>query len=367
MSSCRIRMAAYRLDDLTQVAGWFAPFPPFRPFSPIVSGSLEFALAPYWKGDEENVTVTQVFQAGNPIPVSEHTGSALALSPDGRYFVVQKSEEPRTVSLVETATGKACIVIPQEGNYRHHALFSPDSRYLAVSSGKWLNMVALDKEYAKKIFTLPQDAYPNIFQEIAFSPDGNSFLTEGLYGEAIMFDTESGSELHRFAEEEQVLERRRRENQNSGGSILDRAKRYAESLMNDYWYKPTCRPQVRAAFSEDGSQVITMAAGQILRVWDVESGEEVRVIRTGLPERYNADDRIDNRIFLSANGACAFACNTDGFGTASLWDVSTGTLIAPIEVPEGKIMNVAVADDGSMVYMQIDGDLWFLPGRGKEK
>ena len=70
---------------------------------------------------------------------------------------------------------------------------------------------------------------------------------------------------------------------------------------------------------------------------------------------------------MSANGAYAFSCNLDRFGTPSLWDVNTGALLATVEIPAGQIGNVAVADDGSMVYMEIDNDLYFLPGRTKEK
>ena len=244
--------------------------------------------------------------------------------------------------------------------------FSPDGRYVAVCIGKQAALMTLDEDYPKTNVALDGELYKHSYPKFVFSPDGKTFVSQGLAGMAILYDSESGGELRRFEEPERVKERYRYAGHHGGG-IWSRAKDFAADLWKDAWNERSATPRLEAAFSADGSRVITLGQGQIIRVWDAATGESLRAIHTGLPEKFNARNYIENRIVLSPNGAYAFAYNADGYGGAALWDLATGTAIAAIEVPEGKVEKAAVADDGSMVYVHVDDDLWFLPGKAQEE
>ena len=124
-------------------------------------------------------------------------------------------------------------------------------------------------------------------------------------------------------------------------------------------------PRINIGFANGGTHLITMAEGQILRVWDIKSGKIVRTIRTGLPEKRNASGHINNNLVLSGNGAYAFSYNTDGFASATLWEVGTGKVISRynIDFPAEDHIFVAIADDGSAVYLRLRDGLYHLSGK----
>ena len=194
-----------------------------------------------------------------------------------------------------------------------------------------------------------------------FSPDGAYFVTAGI-GKANVFDSETGEEVRTFVETEKVASRHGARDH----GFLDTALRFGKNLVGRFVTDSPGPPRITVGFSEGGEQLITLAEGQILRVWDITSGNLVRTIHTGLPEKRNADGEINNELFLSANGAYAFAYNRDGFAPATLWEVATGRRIRRYDLPPSSGSHhtqCAITDDGSKIYANLKDGLYILPGK----
>ena len=360
------QLIAFRLEDMQKAAEWRPAATERQYFFPDVSTDMTRAMAIRQNNDEANSESTEVYETGKPEPIAVIDEYPKKLSPDGRFVVVQPGYNTGPASIVEVDTGKVCAKIPVGEEDRTEFYFSPDSRYVVVRTGKQAVLVTLAGDYPRINLALDPEVYEHSNPRFVFSPDGTAFISQHLAGMAVLYDAESGEELRRFEETERIRERFRYAG-HRGGGIWSRAKDFAEDLWKSAWNERSAIPRLEAAFSADGSRVITLGQGQIIRVWDAASGESLRAIHTGLPEKFNARNYIENRIVLSPNGAYAFAYNADGYGGAGLWDLATGTAIAAIEVPEGKVEKAAVAGDGSMVYAHVDDDLWFLPGKAQEE
>ena len=361
------QMTAFRLEDMQQVAQWTSELRPHHSFSRDVSADLKRALASRQVDGKDDAAIAEVFEAGNPEPIAAIDGYPNSLSPDGRYFVVQTAHNTGAASIVETDSGKVCATLPKDAQYCSQITFSPDSRHVAVCLDNSLTIVTLEEGFPQKTVRLAKECYQSKYLRFTFSPDMSMFMPQSFCGEAVLYDTETGAELHRFAEPERFAEYYR-DPGDSNESIWQRTRRFAGDIVKDVWNRKAQVPSLQVHFAQDGRQAITVARAQILRVWDVESGEEVRTIRTGLPLYYGEDGYIRNSLILSENGAYAFAFNADGYGDATLWDVNTGARIASYEMPKANIRwNTAVADDGSVAYMQLNDDLYFFPGRAKEE
>ena len=120
--------------------------------------------------------------------------------------------------------------------------------------------------------------------------------------------------------------------------------------------------RVETAFTDGGNRVITHAAGQILRVWDAESGRMLRTIRTGLPEKRNGTGRINNQITLSGDGRFAFAANWDNFAPAVLWSVADGAPLRRYQLPESGWGFGLPTNDGKSVIVSSNMNLYRWPG-----
>ena len=72
-----------------------------------------------------------------------------------------------------------------------------------------------------------------------------------------------------------------------------------------------------ASFSSDGKYIATASSDNTVRLWDVETGEELR--------RYTGDAPIENVVF-SQDGKYILTGADDG--TARLWDVDYHTTMA---------------------------------------
>ena len=290
-------MTILRLEDREIVSEWSLPYSPSRCFMSEISSDLKRTLVARFNGKDEDAEIAEVFEAGNPEPIASIDGCPLDLSPDGRFFVIRNTYNTGPVTVIEAESGKPCAVVPHQEDKRAEILFSPDSRHLAVYLNKRLTLVTLEGDYPKKDILLPEDThYYFAGPFLAFSPDGKGLITQLLLGEAILFDTESGRVVRRFVEPERFVDPRER-TWDSDEGIWEQAQHLAGSVWDRIWGAPKVTPLITGAFCLDGSQVITMAAGQILRVWDAASGEAVRTIRTGLPARYNNYGYIHNEFF----------------------------------------------------------------------
>jgi hypothetical protein len=320
---------------------------------------------------EDDGNTTHLFRGNEEAPLFKVKGEPLALSPVGRYLVV---EVPKNLPAPGSGTSRDARydpdtkiyvievesqqVVAQSESYRFSrvAAFSPDTHYFAFYYRGNLKIMDIVSGFTEKMLSIPGvDRF--YAYHLCFASDSKRLLVSGL-GQADVFDASTGAHIVTLKETDRFLERH-----GSNDDFLSRAGTIAGDYIGSYTNLLKGPPLIRAAFAKDGAQVITIAENMLIRVWDAESGRLIRTIDPKLPEQ--RDDRngsINNAIALSGNGAYALTYNEDGFDTGTLWDLEKGVKIRCYTFEGASHIEAAVSEDGTKVYAMINGDLHYLSG-----
>jgi WD40 repeat protein len=119
-----------------------------------------------WKGD--GVKVWDV-RTGKPVVRLSENDATVAMSPDGKWLAAGMGKEYR---LWEVGSWRPCAVFPRErcGDVPHNAVFSPDSKVLAINPSPGLVRL-VDPPTGHELVTRPAD------NPSSFSPDGGQLAT----------------------------------------------------------------------------------------------------------------------------------------------------------------------------------------------
>jgi WD40 repeat protein len=147
---------------------------------------------------------------------------------------------------------------------------------------------------------------------VAASPDGRRLLSCSNDGTMILWDRDTGSVLRRL--------------QGQGGNIYS------------------------VCFSPDGRRALSGGADTIVRLWDLESGVTIREFR-GHPELVSSVAfSPDGRLAYSTSGGYPGEGLQDGRDCAiRVWDVETGREVRKLQGHRGLPGNLAVSPDGRRV------------------
>ena len=167
-----------------------------------------------------------------------------ALSPDGRILLSRSESRPTTLWDVQSGVKTATLEDPPHWNGSH--VFSADSRLVATASfsgkeGAPEKVVVSEAGTGKKRCAFELD---NGSWKLGFRPDGEILLACCDYpnSTAVLWNTRTGARIRTF----------------------DTA--------------PNSEGARCLAFSADGKRIITGADDHCARVWDAETGREVRVL-----------------------------------------------------------------------------------------
>ncbi len=97
-------------------------------------------------------------------------------------------------------------------------------------------------------------------------------------------------------------------------------------------------------FSPDGRWLISGSIDETLRLWDVETGAEIR--------RFDGHTGGVTSLDFSADGRYIASGASDG--TIKVWDVETGDLLRQITGHSGQVNQVHFADDGQSIWSSSD-------------
>lgn len=294
-------------------------------------------------------------------PLWETMGSAVACSPNGKYYLMNRGHSRG--DLVNIETGDTGVFFEErDGGYVDTVAFSPDSGKMAVFifNDRALSVVDLVAGYPSRRMAIPaSERYPYVIHgSLRFSPDG-AMLLAGTYGKAWLFNANTGELLQTFDEP-----RRFAYQQQSQEGFMQKLGGMAEDFAGKVTDRFKKEAKIYCAFTMGGLRAVTVAQEQLVRVWDVRTGGEVASFKTGLPETRNKQGSIDNASVFSRDAAYLFAYNGDGFGLASLLETATGRKIQEYRFQYPYQVRMAgISDDGRTVYAMIGPDLHFLPGR----
>jgi roadblock/LC7 domain-containing protein len=104
-------------------------------------------------------------------------------------------------------------------------------------------------------------------------------------------------------------------------------------------------PTLSAAFSPDGSLLVTGHNDTIVRLWDITTGGLRGLLRGHMQPVWAVAFSPDGRLVASASGNPA----TNEDSTVRLWDVPTRTQIAVLQGHSGAVTSVAFSPDGKLL------------------
>ncbi|MGH8898173.1 MAG: NACHT and WD repeat domain-containing protein [Egibacteraceae bacterium] len=99
-----------------------------------------------------------------------------------------------------------------------------------------------------------------------------------------------------------------------------------------------------AAFSSDGSRLVTVSLDQTARVWDAVTGKELRQLGPYQRPIYNADFSPDGRFIVIASAGKA----------ARVWDAATGKELARLKGHKRGLKDAAFSGDGNYIVTGAD-------------
>lgn len=163
-------------------------------------------------------------------------------------------------------------------------------------------------------------------QVVAYSPQGNTFLSGGSAGAAYLWDIAAGKVIRRYSGHAGAIAALAYSK--DGGRILTGSLDGTARLWNTNTgalirrFTGHAGAVLAVAFYPDGSRVLTGSADDTARVWDAGSGKPFATL-TG----HGADI---TSVAVSPDGARLLTGSNDG--TARLWNAATGTRLSTLNV-----------------------------------
>lgn len=201
------------------------------------------------------------------------------------------------------------------------AAYSPDGKTVALAGYRTVRLLSPDSRAVVRTL----DGHAGGVTDVAFSADGKQLIAAagepGLFGEAKLWDVESGTLVRTF-------------------------RGHRDSLY-------------AAVLSPDGKLLATAGYDHDIKLWDVASGEELRTLSGHNGAVFDLAFSPDGKILASASDDA----------TVKLWDVATGERLDTFGQPQKGQYTVVFSPDGRRVAAAgIDNRIrvWELSENAKE-
>jgi WD40 repeat protein/beta-lactamase regulating signal transducer with metallopeptidase domain len=272
--------------------------------------------------------------------------SSLAWAPDGRFLVTAGHD--RSLRLWVVTTGTLRMLSGHTGPVKS-AAFSPDGKYVA-SCGGWPNgdktLRLWDVQTGKEARKF--EGHKGQVNCVAFSPDGKTILSGGTDNILRLHNVESGEMLREWkGHAEQIISVSFSADGKSAVTAshdktvrvwdLDRDEPRLTLEGHKDWVRG-------AVFAADGKKVVSAGRDATVRVWDAEKGTELKCIE--LMKRPDMPKVVADTLAVSPDGKRVAV----GHGPAvRVFDVESGEQVRQFDGHGSGVIGVAFSPDGKSV------------------
>jgi WD40 repeat protein len=266
-----------------------------------------------------------------------HPYHAISFSSDSKLLAA--ASDDRSIRLWDAATGVECLKFDLHGDIVLAMCFSPDSKTLAISTH--FRTVRL-WEAATGFERYNLRGHTGKVDVITFSSDGK-VLASGSHDKTVkLWNVATGTELHTLRGHEDHITALIFLNDDTRLASASKDKSAVKLWHTATGFEiqtlgPFDEYGGPLAFSPDGKLLATRALSRIIRVWDIESGEELR--------RWH-DTEMVNTVVISPDGKKLVS---GAFETVTMWDMDSDDENQIFKGHKGWISQVTFSPDGKMV------------------
>lgn len=320
----------------------------FHPHASIIAAGAEDHTIRLW--DLESGALLSILGPDDPeTEVIEGHASwvwGVTFSPDGRYLV--SSDEGGRLLQWDIDTGEIFREYPF-ARRAYDTIISPDGKILIGATFE-NDVPVWDFESGEHVLTL-QGHTAAVFS-VALSPDGKTVLTASQDNSIRLWNLETGAELHRFlGHSDWVFDVAFLPNGTQFVSSAYDGTLRLWDIQTDQMLRQLAGHEetiYQVVFNADGTRLLSTSRDRTARLWDVETGTTIRVFGPDDPQTEVIEGHNDIVISAAFSPDGKTILTGDLSSVLILWDVETGEVLRVFETDDPDTETVeghAVSDD----------------------